>query len=382
MIVHQLLYFIFSLFLVSCAAQSIKSFEDANQTKNLSAEESRIWHASGEFDHGLVANGSIYADDRLQRYVQQVMDRLYPEYKGSIIVKVVDSPSLNAFALPNGSIYINTGMLARLDNEAQMATVLAHEGVHFINKHGLKQRQNIENNNIVSMGITIVTGVPVLGQLMGASSIYGFSRDLERESDAEGYKRLQDADYDTSQAAITFQYLLAEVEALNIDEPYFFSSHPDLVERIDSFTELSSRVPGRRGYTGQRAYQEMVSDLRLEMLADYLAVGKYQSVLLMLTNSNDFNRYPPEAKFYLGEAYRLRGEEGDRARSGQAYQYAIVHAPQFVASYRALGIHYMKTEQLQKAEKLFSKYLELAPDAPDRAYIENYRASLGTTKGD
>jgi len=375
-----LLYLLISLLPVACATETIKPFEDAKQTEQLSGEENRLWHAAGEFDHSLENGGSLYPDDKIQQYVQQVMDRLYPEYKGSIKVRVVDSPSLNAFALPNGSIYINTGMLARLDNEAQMATVLAHEGVHFVNKHSWKQRRNIESNNIVSVGITIVTGVPALGQLMSASSIYGFSRDLEREADADGLKRLQDADYDISQAAITFQYLLAEVEALNIEEPYFFSSHPDLIERINSFTELASKVPGRRGYVGQASYQQMVSDLRLEMLADYLAMGKYQSVLLMLNNSNDFNRYPPEAKFYLGEAYRLRGEEGDSTRAAQAYQYAIVHAPQFVASYRALGIYYMKAKQTQKADKLFSRYLQLAPDASDRAYIENYRASLNAMK--
>lgn len=377
---RYLLYLVIGLLPVACATESIKPFEDAKQTEHLSGEENRLWHAAGEFDHSLAAGGNLYPDDKLQHYVQQVMDRLYPEYKGSILVRVVDSPSLNAFALPNGSIYINTGMLARLDNEAQMATVLAHEGVHFVNKHGWLQRRNIESNNIVSMGITIVTGVPGLGQLMAASSIYGFSRDLEREADVDGLKRLQDADYDISQAAITFQHLLAEVEALNIEEPYFFSSHPDLVERIDSFTELASHVPGRRGYVGQTSYQKMVSALRLEMLEDYLAIGKYQSVLLMLTNSNDFNRYPPEAKFYLGEAYRLRGEDGDSTRAAQAYQYAIVHAPHFVKSYRALGIHYMKAKQIQDADKLFSKYLQLAPDAPDRAYIENYRASLNTLK--
>ncbi len=370
-----LLYIVAGL-LVACNNSAIKPFEDANQTKRLSGEESRLWHAAGELDHSLEVSDNLYADHKLQDYVQQVMDKLYPEYKGSILVRVLDSPSLNAFALPNGSIYMNTGLLARLDNEAQMATVLAHEGVHFIRKHGWQQRRNVESYNVLSMGITIATGIPMIGELMAASSIYGFSRDLEREADADGYNRLLNAGYDVSQAAITFQYLLAEVEALKIEEPYFFSSHPDLVERIDSFTELSTSMPGRQGYTGQTAYQKMVSGLRLKMLEDYLAIGKYQSVLLMLTVNSDVNRYPPEARFYLGEAYRLRGEDGDSERAEKAYQFAVTHAPHFVASYRALGIHHMKAKQTQKAEKMFSKYLRLAPDAPDRAYIENYRASL------
>ena len=105
-------------------------------------------------------------------------------------------------------------------------------------------------------------GGQFLGDLMAASSMYGYSRELEREADAEGFQRLQAAGYDVSQAPVTFEYLLVEVEALDIDEPYFFSTHPGLRERIDSFRELVKQHGSAGGYHRPAAHPPRVSRAR------------------------------------------------------------------------------------------------------------------------
>jgi predicted Zn-dependent protease len=364
------------LSLAGCQTAPIVPLESEEDTRELTPEERRLWHAADEFDLGLVRADRLYEDEALQDYVQGVLDRLYPEYRGAIRVGVVDSPSLNAFALPNGSIYVNTGMLARLDNEAQMATVLAHEGVHFTHKHSWQQRRNIKHSTAFSTSFGIVTGVPLLGDLLAVSSIYGFSKDLEREADVEGFERLEMAGYDVSQAPVTFEHLKAEVEALDIDEPYFFSTHPRLQERIESFNALVAQRATPGGQRGTEAYLARVGRLKFELLAGYLELGQYQSVLLILEDPARTEDYPPAASFYLGEAYRLRGEEGDDQRAWAAYRRAVEGDPAFAPSYRALGIYHMKREQAGEAERFFSRYLELQPAAPDRAYIERYREIL------
>jgi len=345
-------------------------------TQHLTAEEQRVWYTARELDEQMEKADYLYENAALQSYIQGVMQKLYPEYAGTLNVRVVDSPSLNAFALPNGSIYINTGLLARLDNEAQMATVLAHEGVHFTHKHSLQQRRNIKSSTAFSTTFGMVTGIPMIGDLMGASSIYGFSKDLEREADAEGFQRLQAAGYDVTQAPVTFEFLMAEVEALDIDEPYFFSTHPGLQERIDNFRELVKQHGTVGGYRGVEAYQAHIDSLRERLLADYLELGQYQSVLLILTEKDAFTRYPPSAWYYLGEAYRLRDDEGDADLAVKAYQTAVDQVPAFAPPYRALGLYSMKTGQTAQAVSCFNRYLELAPEAPDRAYIEMYRSQM------
>lgn len=365
-----------ALALAACETTQIKPLTSAADTRQLTSEEERLWHAGREFDQRLADTDQLYDDRALQAYVQGVMDKLYPEYAGSITARVADSPSLNAFALPNGSIYINTGMLARLDNEAQMATVLAHEGVHFTHKHGWQQQRSVTRASAFSTGFSMATGIPLLGELMAASSVYGFSRELEREADREGFERLRTAGYDVTQAPVTFEHLLAEVKALDIDEPYFFSTHPRLAERIQSFNELIGEHGKPGGERGEDRYRSMIAALQVEMLADYLEAGRYKSVLLILEREDAFTRYPPRARFYLGEAYRLRNKAGDTERAVKAYRAAIEAAPEFPGSYRALGIHHMKQKRPEQAEQYLDRYLELAPNAPDRGYIEVYRDSL------
>jgi predicted Zn-dependent protease len=364
--------------LAACQSTPIKPMSGHEDTRHLNAEETRLWHSAVEFDGQMEKADYLYEDDELQAYLESVMQKLYPEYGDTIGVRAVDSPSLNAFALPNGSIYINTGMLTRLDNEAQLATVLAHEGVHFTHKHSWQQRRNMKTSTAFSTGFGMVTGIPALGDLIALSSIYGFSKDLEREADAEGFQRLAAAGYDVRQAPVTFEYLLAEVEALDIDEPYFFSTHPALEDRIESFEELVRQHAATNGYRGEQEYRMQVEELQLELLQDYLELGQYQSVLLILGRPDAFVRYPLSAWFYLGEAYRLRDEEGDAARSAEAYTTAIRLVPEFAPSWRAMGLHYMKQGDASQADSHFSRYLELRPDAPDRAYIELYRTNLKT----
>jgi len=373
---HHLLPLLAILLLTACDTTPIRPMQGQEDTHNLTPEEHRLWHSAAELDEQLEKADYLYEDEELRAYIKSVMQKLYPEYAGAITVRVVDSPDLNAFALPNGSIYINTGMLSRLENEAQLATVLAHEGVHFTNRHSWKQRRSVKTSTAFSTGFGMVTGIPGLGDLISLSSIYGYSKDLEREADAEGFRRLQAAGYDVSQAPVTFEFLLAEVEALDIDEPYFFSTHPALEERIKNFNELVRQHGTANGYKGTEAYRSHVDRLQLELLADYLELSQHQSVLLILERQDAFLRYPPSAWYYLGEAYRLRNEEGDTERAVTAYRTAIQQSPEFAPPYRALGLYYMKHNDPAAAEDFFSRYLELEPDATDRDYIEYYRTSL------
>lgn len=373
---RRILLVLAALLLTACETAPIRPMQSQEDTRNLAPEEHRLWHSAAELDEQLEKADYLYEDAELQAYLKSVMHKLYPEYGGAITVRIVDSPSLNAFALPNGSIYINTGMLSRLDNEAQVATVLAHEGVHFTNKHSWKQRRSIKSSTAFATGFGMVTGIPALGDLISLSSIYGYSKDLEREADAEGFRRLQAAGYDVSQAPVTFEYLLAEVEALDIDEPYFFSTHPALEERINNFNELVRQHGTTNGYKGTEAYRLHVDKLQLELLADYLELSQHESVLLILERQDAFVRYPPSAWYFLGEAYRLRNGDGDAERAVTAYQTAIRLSAEFAPSYRALGLYYMKNNNPVQADNYFSRYLELQPDANDRDYIEYYRDSL------
>lgn len=368
----NVLYFILiSLFLGSCATTAgVTSFSSAEDTDNLREKERRLWHEATGFDDTIKRSDQIYANERATTYLQNVMDRLYPEFKGKIHVNIYDSTELNAFALPNGSIYFNLGLLARIQNEAQLAAVMAHEAAHFIEKHSFKQRVSTKNSAAFAL-----SGIP-FSSLAAASSISGFSRDLEREADAKGYERLVQAGYNPREAHKVFQHLADEVEVLDLEEPYFFSSHPALIERINEFKRLSAKYQGG-GRIGSKSYNRVMSPIRLEALRKDIGQDRYKSVILVMEDNNMRRYYPSASYFYLGEAYNRRDEKGDTNKALNAYKKAEKMSPKFAPTYMRLGMHYMKSGNKGKARSYFKRYLSLAPDnARDRDYAQHYLNSL------
>ncbi|MCW8906765.1 MAG: M48 family metalloprotease [Sedimenticola sp.] len=355
-----------------CNSLPVRSLTSASDATAANDEEGRVWVAAEDFDLALERQDALYPDSKLQAYVQSVGDRLFPEFRGVVRYQVLDSPDLNAFALGNGSIYINSGMLARLDNEAQLATILAHEVTHFKEQHNLKNRRNINTSATAGLGITLLTGIPLSGQLFVSAAISGYSQELEREADVSGHARLVANGYAPEESVKTFEHLLAEVEALDIDQPYFFSTHPRLEERIASFRELNEKVRDAGDEVGAGRYLANTRKLRGEMLQRYLEMHQDRILILMLEGDVDHQRYPAHWPFFLGEAYRHRGEEGDPGRAAKAYRQALANAPEFAPTYRALGILQLGQERQGEALHSFQRYLELSPDAKDRGYVAQY----------
>jgi len=124
------------LVLVACATSSLPPIRDANV--RLEEDEQRMWARVEQEQKKFDASGALYRDAELDAYLTGVARKLQPPAVLQVIpfrVAVVKNPWLNAFAMPNGALYIHSGLLARLDNEAQLAAVLGHEMVHVTHRH-------------------------------------------------------------------------------------------------------------------------------------------------------------------------------------------------------------------------------------------------------
>ncbi len=359
---------------VAWAAPSIGArvppFTDGASLAQVAGDEQRVWSQGDEVAQQLARGGVIYESETTTAYVQGVMDRLFPEFKGRMQVAVVKSAQLNAFALPNGRIYINEGLLARFQNEAQLATLLGHEGTHFTHRHGYQNEKSVKDN--AAFGALGGMVVPLLPQLLAVTSIYGFSREMETEADVQGFARLKKAGYDVHESPRVFQHLMAEVKAEDIKEPFFFATHPRLADRVENMKKLSAGVPPGGDGTSAADYTNKMMQVRVDNLDMMLSMGRAKSALIMLGDPERRAELPPQAQYYLGEAYRLRGQEGDVKLAEEAYLKAIEAAPEFAPSYRALGVLRMKGNHYADAQKYLDRYLELAPDAPDRKHVESY----------
>ena len=360
---------------VPAHAGDVSPWTSAAETRELAAEEKSLWQEADEFDQALARAGKVSTDPALTAYLQGIMDRLYPEFKGRFTVRLLNAQHINAFALPNGSVYVNAGLVARFENEAQLATVLAHEGAHFTHRHALQQAERAKNAAAFALVVGML-GVPVVGDIVALSSMFGYSREHERQADEIGYQRLLAAGYAPREAIRTFEHLQADIKAADIKEPFFFASHPRLQERIDSFSELVKDA--NSGEVARERFVETTAQLRLASLEADLAAYRYRQIILVLSDPARRREYPPKASYYLGEAYRLRNETGDAASAEREFNNVIETAPQFAPAHRALGLLYYKRGDSVRAASLLRQYLALAPGAADRAYVEYYLTLMET----
>ncbi|KQT43913.1 MULTISPECIES: M48 family metallopeptidase [unclassified Methylophilus] len=358
-------------------AESRLPYSDASSLQKLESDEQRLWSASTDFEKAIRKGGQIYASPELETYLQGIMDKLYPEFAGLIKVHVVNSPVLNAFAIPNGHIYMHTGLLARFDNEAQLATVLAHEGAHFVYRHGYFNQQSIKGSSAFAT-ITAVIGIPIvglIGNILATSSIYGYSRELEAEADNMGFKRLVQAGYDPHEAHKVFEHLAREVKLSEAQEGFFYSTHPKLKDRVDNFTKLAAQE-SNTGVMNEAEYAAKVNQLRIEVLEQEFSFGRYKHVIALLSDENVLKRYPPTVHYYLGEAHRKRNEKDDIDIALREFDRAIELDSDFAPVYRSRGLLLMSQSKREQAASEFKRYLELVPEASDKSYVNSYLETL------
>lgn len=361
-------------------------FADAAATKQRGSDEERAWFEAGDLDRALRRSGALHGDRDLDGYLQQLLDRLFPEFLGAVRVQTVRDPVMNAFALPNGSLYINLGLIARMENEVQLASVLGHEAAHFVHRHGFQQRQTVKD----SAGFALVIGVvgggvgALVGNVVALNAIYGYSREFEREADRIGFERVARLGYDAAAGARTFELLAEEAKILKASRPVFFASHPQLEERIASFKELAEARKLQGGELGTETFLARSAKARAEWPELELSRGKAESLAHVLSDATRRARYPA-GDYWLGEAYRLRAKPEDGDLAAGAYARMVEREPEFAPAYRGLGLVRMKQNQGKEAARLFRRYLELAPQAPDAAFIRHYLADLDpdpTSTGD
>jgi predicted Zn-dependent protease len=150
----------------------------------------------------LIENVGIYDNPELQTYVEEIGARLVANSSlpdQEFTFTLLDSPDINAFALPGGFIYINRGLLTYLDTEAELAGVIAHEIGHITERHHTRRRAQSLTKQAAAMSAYILTGS---GDLYDATSMYGaelisgFGRDMELEADAAGAEFMHKSGYD------------------------------------------------------------------------------------------------------------------------------------------------------------------------------------------
>jgi predicted Zn-dependent protease len=188
----------------------------------------------------------LYADQDLASYVSEIGLRLARDSERPHLpwkIQVVDSPVVNAFAIPGGYVYLTRGILAYMDNEAAMVGILGHEIGHITARHSVQQISRAQLAGIgMGVGSVVFPEVRPFGDLMqtGVGLLFlKFSRDDERESDTLGVRYSLAAGYDVTQMAAFFQVLDRMGERSGSGVPGWLSTHPEPEDREERILQMA-----------------------------------------------------------------------------------------------------------------------------------------------
>lgn len=226
-----------------------------------------------EADPQIVAAYGLYEDKALQEFIDQKgqeMARISHRNQLDYTFRILDSPIINAFALPGGYVYFTRGIMAHFNNEAEFAGVLGHEIGHITARHSVAQQRNTLLSQLgLIAGVVLV---PELGQFAEQASqglslmLLKFGRDAETQSDELGVEYSSKIGYDAREMAGFFNTLERNQVSSGAGElPEFLSTHPSPAGREAAVAELAEEWKTKLNLTdakvNRNSYLKMLDGL-------------------------------------------------------------------------------------------------------------------------
>jgi predicted Zn-dependent protease len=327
----------------------------------------------------------VYDEPRLVEYLGAVAGRVGG---AGVRITVIADPTLAAFAMPGGRVFVHTGLLSAIESEAQLAMILARESAHDTSRLAVGGRTAPMSTVALSPTAAALFGLDL--RLAIAAAIEGYGSDGERTTDSEALRRLMAAGYDARAGAHVFQVLAADAgDRRELAEIFFYGNRARLSERDEVWRELLDGSRPARGAAADVAgsAQEFARRMRsvvrenaaLDARAGRFALAGRQLDRVLGADPND-----AVAQFYYGELYRLQSQRGDGSarnestlRAIECYRRAMEFDPRYADPIRQLALLYYQQGDLVQARAGFERYLALDGDAPDARRIREYLAILG-----
>jgi len=203
-------------------------------------------------------SSKLIDDPVVTEYVNRVGQNLVrnSDAKVPFTIKVIDSDEVNAFALPGGFFYVNSGLILRAQEESELAGVMAHEIAHVAARHGTKNATKGEIMQWASIPAMIFIPYSMAGYAMYQGlnlaiplTFLKFSRDAEKEADFLGLQYMYKAGYDPNSYVTFFERIQADEKRRPGTIPKVFSTHPPTPDRIENTQKEIARIlPAKQEY--------------------------------------------------------------------------------------------------------------------------------------
>jgi predicted Zn-dependent protease len=391
------------------------------------------------FDKYMEDHGMIISDPVVTGYLERIGRSVVPPSAIENVqwrFRVIREPTPNAFALPNGSIYVSSGLLSRLQNQAQLAGVLAHESTHVTNRHTYTgyhdMRKKVVAIEVIQIGATaagfgglnagVVNAIGNLIPAIVVETIFGYRRELEHESDMYAVRVMKAAGYDPNEMPKALDLLRNGPEVDLSQESAFWSDHPKLDDRIRDTSDLAKQIgqPPNGGRTDALDYVASTKNAVRHDAGLAIMLGRPRTAVSIADRLIELEPNNADNYALLGDSYRSLGaqpakpsadeltEDGKkqtrkalRKMTQAEYEKSLLAGPggkeQFDTNCKLALEAYTKSQALDPNNALamrgmgfldeaegnfadaavnFKRYIALAPNAKDARQIRQRLANL------
>ncbi len=395
-----------------CLLIAHAGYADVGQT--LDEDEAGLWMLSDRHEQHVRTSSRIIKDSALSGYLTDLTCRVVSDVCKNIRVYPVRAPGFNAFMMPNGGMVVQSGLLLRVHDEAELAAVLGHEASHFVREHQLNQIRKYHKTASVFAVVGAVVSAAGTLAVNSASSyeqsaraanlsdtailmlqtagivatfqLVAYGREHETEADVNGLDWLHASGFDPTGAARIWQRLVVEQNAGKGNSGFsLLATHPAPEKRLEYLRDRATEM--NPGSSDSTSLLNVIEPYRDDWLNDELHIQHPDQFAAIVTDqmslglTEGFGHYLV-AKSWLRHAKQqnLRSKKKMKAfyeQANTAFQKSKTSESGLPADgYRDWGKLCVLLDLPTDAKQHFAKYLELRPDAWDARFVSKEMQAL------
>jgi len=341
-------------------------------------DERGLWMEMDEAERQLKNSNFVIRDAALNAYVHEVFCRTVGPRCSEIRIYIMRTPYFNATTAPNGMLQIWSGIFLRVRNEAQLSAVLAHEFIHYQDRHSLALFRQAKAKTASATFFAMFGLIGSLIALGEISSIFKFSRDMEADADAGSLTLMAHAGYDPREAPRIWEQFRAEADATAVareaksrkdKDRGMFATHPPSAERVVALNALAAKmVVSPAALIRRDEYRVALAPLWASLVDDQIKLNDFGGTEYLIGYLAS-DGWTPSLNYARGELYRSRGRPEDLTAAVGFYRSASAAPDAPVECWRGLGLSLLRSGARADGQAALKTYLTRKPDASDKALI-------------
>ncbi len=341
-------------------------------------DERGLWLQMDEFERNLKQSKLLIRDPELNQYVHSVLcNTVGSDRCNAARIYIIRTPYFNASMAPNGVMMVWSGLLLRMRNEAELASVLGHEFGHFEKQHSLQSFRDIRAKSDAAAWLSLVPGAGMFASFSLLGSALRFNREMEREADLISLDYLAESGYDPMAASNIWEQLRAEMDAqakarkqrsMKDVGNSLWSTHPSTKERMEYLREAAEEMGSEGKRKGEAEFRAAMQKWWPKLVDDQIKLNDFGSTEFLLGQLAS-DGWTGRLLFARGELYRARAKKDDMTKAVGFYRQAAAKSDAPAETWRGLGVALMRLGKQADGRAALRKYLQKKPDASDRAMI-------------